>query len=404
VHDYSGVKFPPDLLENEGARTCKVCHDGNAPQSTNLFKPNRAACGACHDDVNFATGTNHNNLPQVSDNQCANCHIPQGEQEFDASIVGAHTNPRFSKDLPGTIFEIVSINDGAAGKKPTVLYRVKDKSGKDIPMNQVTRLAIVLAGPTSDYSTYVSEDPRATAVCGQDGICRYTFTATIPADAKGSFTVGMEGYRNWTLQPGTAKARTVRDAGVNVEKSFALDGGKVEARRTIVSLTACNACHFDLSLHGGNRNRIEQCVMCHNPVENDRGSRPAAQQPNESIDFRNMIHKIHRGEELANSYVVYGRGGPVNYNEVGFPGQLWNCNNCHTGNSQQLPLRENLLKVKTPRGYLPEVGPETAACTSCHDSRAAVSHALANTTVIGESCAACHGPNAEFSVNRVHAQ
>ena len=39
-------------------RRCEVCHDQNsgATQATAyLTRPTRAACGACHDDVNFAT-------------------------------------------------------------------------------------------------------------------------------------------------------------------------------------------------------------------------------------------------------------------------------------------------------------------------------------------------------------
>ena len=52
--------------------------------------------------MNFATGANHVNLPQVSDNQCTQCHIPQGELEFDASIKGAHTVPTESLTRPGT--------------------------------------------------------------------------------------------------------------------------------------------------------------------------------------------------------------------------------------------------------------------------------------------------------------
>lgn len=97
VSDWSDVVFPSDV------RRCEVCHDQNsgAKQATAFLTPSRAACGACHDNVNFATGDNHVDLPQTSDNQCANCHTPQGELEFDASIMGAHTIPTESKTLPG---------------------------------------------------------------------------------------------------------------------------------------------------------------------------------------------------------------------------------------------------------------------------------------------------------------
>ena len=41
-----------------------------------------------------------------------------------------------------------------------------------------------------------------------NGIVNYTFTRGIPEDAKGSFTVGVNGYRNITLQPGTTEEIT----------------------------------------------------------------------------------------------------------------------------------------------------------------------------------------------------
>ena len=82
----------------------------------------RAACGSCHDNVNFATGENHVDLPQVSDHLCSNCHIPQGELDFDASIMGAHTIPRLSHALPGTVFTLVRVDNAAAGKQPVSAY------------------------------------------------------------------------------------------------------------------------------------------------------------------------------------------------------------------------------------------------------------------------------------------
>ena len=102
-HDYSTVAYPSD------PRRCESCHEQNseATQATRyLTAPTRTSCGSCHDDVNFATGQNHAGGPQVSDNQCATCHIPQGELEFDASIKGAHLVPEDSTSLHGLVLEI----------------------------------------------------------------------------------------------------------------------------------------------------------------------------------------------------------------------------------------------------------------------------------------------------------
>jgi OmcA/MtrC family decaheme c-type cytochrome len=398
--DFSTVRFPADT------RNCTFCHEQGkgAAHETAYLKPNRAACGACHDNVNFATGENHAGLPQFTDNLCSTCHIPEGELEFDVSIKGAHTIPRFSRELPGTVFELVKVDDAAPGKQPIVTFRVRDRSGKPILPAQMSRLFLVLAGPTSDYASYVSEDARG-AQAAADGTAIYTFRYRLPENAKGTYAVGIEGYRNITLLPGTLKQQTVRDAGVNKVLYFSVDGTPVEPRRTVVALEKCNACHFSLSLHGDNRNQIEQCVLCHNPNETDRARRPADRMPPESVNFVTMIHRIHAGEEQVRDFTIYGFGNvPHNYNEVRYPGDLRNCNACHVNNSQQVPLDARLLPVTDPRGWLNPVGPTTSACTGCHAPVYAASHALANTTQLGESCAACHKAGAEFSVDRVHAR
>jgi OmcA/MtrC family decaheme c-type cytochrome len=401
VNDYSEVEFPADV------RNCVECHqqNTNAVQAANYLKPSRVACGSCHDNVNFATGENHVNLPQISDNQCANCHTPQGELDFDASIRGAHMVPRKSNLLPGTVFELLNVTDGRAGQRPTITFSIKDKRGTPIPPAQMSSLRLVLASTTADYGSYITETITA-ATGNPDGVYFWTFTNPIPADAKGTYSVGIEGYRNVTILEGTRKQQTIRDAGVNKVIHFSVDGSPLKPRRQVVSLAKCNSCHFDLSLHGDNRNTIEQCVLCHNPNETDRSRRPANAGTPQSVNFALMIHKIHTGKELAGTeYTVFGFGGvPFDFTKVGYPGDRRDCTQCHVNGSENLPLAEGLLPVQDPRGILTPMGPATAACTSCHVSVSAKSHALANTTRLGESCAACHSANSEFSVSRVHAR
>jgi OmcA/MtrC family decaheme c-type cytochrome len=176
----------------------------------------------------------------------------------------------------------------------------------------------------------------------------------------------------------------------------------------VVATGKCNACHSFLSLHGENRNQVEQCVLCHNPNQNDAGFRPAGQGPPQTVNFAQMIHKIHTGEELqadGGSLIIYGFGGSKNdFGEVRFPGDRRDCSTCHVNGSEQLPLQAGLQQVSDPRGLIPSVGPITSACTGCHVSRPAASHALANTSTLGESCAVCHSPQGEFSVDKVHAR
>ena len=398
--DFSTVGYPA------GARNCETCHDPNsgAKQADAWLKrPSRAACGSCHDNVNFATGEGHLDLPQISDNQCANCHVPQGELEYDASIRGAHLDQRFSKSLAGIQFEIVDVFDGSAGKRPTVAFKIRDKVGDSIAPSTMTRLSLLLAGPTMDYQTYVSEDARQAS--GSDGGPYYwTFANPLPANAKGSFTIGIEGYKNTVLMAGTKQEATVRDAGQNRTFSFSVDGSAVEPRREVVSLAKCNQCHYSLSLHGGNRNTVEQCVLCHNPALTETG-RPGAMGKAQSLSFRTMIHGIHGAEMREGGYVIYGRTGTkYDYSHVGYPGDLRNCQKCHINGTEQPPMPETASSVNDPKAPINPVAPITAACTACHNSVVTYSHALANTNKLGEGCAACHAAGMDFSVDKVHAR
>lgn len=403
VSDFSDVTMPSDI------RNCAFCHDSKATQADAwLTRPSRAACGSCHDNVNFATGENHANLPQVSDNQCKSCHVPEGELEFDASIKGAHTIPTMSSMLPKRIATITSVDNAGPGNAITVHFQLKDGNGAVVPLNTLNRLYVVLAGPTTDYVAmgshgYVSEDVTKTSTLSGDTYA-YTFTNKLPANASGTYTVGLEGRDVATLLPGTTKQQSVQFNISNVTYNFSVDGSAVAARRQIVSLDKCNGCHANLVLHGANRNKIEQCVLCHNPVENDGARRPAAKLPAESVNFALMIHRIHAGEEQTRDFTIYGYGGSANnFNDVVFPSTLNNCSACHVNGSENVPSKATAT-IADPRGYLNPVHAATGACLGCHTSLDAASHALVNTSTLGESCATCHGSGRDQDVSKVHAQ
>ncbi len=428
VDDWSTVVDPSD------PRRCEVCHQQNSgatQANAYLTMPTRVACGSCHDDVNFASGANHAGGPQISDNQCATCHIPQGELDFDASIKGAHLVPADSSSLTGLVFEILTIENGFAAQQPGVTFTVKDKMGTAIPLSKLNNLSFVMAGPTTDYgytsfgsdvSTpgYVSESATTAAQCGTDGTCTYTFKHFVPDGALGSFAIGIEGRRTETLLPGTVTQMDVQYGGDNKVVYFSVDGSPVQPRRSIAEVANCNQCHFKLSAHGGNRNQVEMCVLCHNPSNTDAAQRPNATDPAErtkppqGINFNMLIHRIHTGEglkEAGKSYTVIGRNGSVNdFTKVRFPplspegspGDTRNCALCHLNGSQS--MSGGLNDVLDPQGFINPVKPNSSACIGCHVTAAASSHALANTTAIGESCVVCHASDATFAVDKVHAQ
>jgi OmcA/MtrC family decaheme c-type cytochrome len=407
VIDFSEVVFPAD------ARNCVACHAAVTPPAAQgdhwLTHPTRAACGSCHDNVNFATGENHANLPQVSDNLCNTCHFPEGELPFDVSIKGAHTIPHLAPSLPGTVFTLVSVTNRLAGQQPTVTFTLRDKSGAPIAPSAMTSLNLVMAGPTSDYQQYVSESARTAT--GANGTYTYTFTARVPAAATGSYTIGIEGYRNQTLLAGTTQEMVVRDAGDNKVIHFSVDNSPVAPRTAGVTTAQCNACHAKLTVHGMNRNQVEMCILCHNPNTTDVARRPASAGAAMSVDFPVMIHRIHQGETSAagghmTPYIVYGFNASVNdYSHVIYPGDLRNCETCHVNGSQNLPVAAGRTNVVSPRAWFSPMGPASSACTACHTGRSTAAHVSVNTSAtFGESCDVCHGVNSEFAVEKVHAR
>jgi OmcA/MtrC family decaheme c-type cytochrome len=416
MNDFSDVSFPTDK------GNCTVCHEQTtkAAQATNYqTKPTRAACGACHDNVNFPTGENHAKLPQISDNQCNTCHQASTGNEFDISIAGAHTMPYNSKELTGFDWAITKVDDALPGKAPSVTFTLKDSKGNPLALTDMSRIFGVLGGPTTDYTTkwpgsttngYVSEDlSKAT---GSNGTYTYAFKNVLPATANGTFSISLDGRRVETIYAKTTIEKKVQyGPKKNAVMYFSVDGSKVAPRRTIVAIAKCQQCHVSLRLHGENRvDTIEHCVVCHNPTENDGVYRPKTAGAVNSVSFQQMIHNIHGGAETKaaygnEDYVVYGYGGSTNnFSDVGFPGRLQSCSMCHVNNSQQLPLPDTNAQVQDPRGYIPVVGPATAACLSCHRGKSVAAHALTMTSSsLGESCDACHGPNSDYSVSKIHA-
>jgi OmcA/MtrC family decaheme c-type cytochrome len=413
VNDFSTVALPQDI------RNCANCHEGTVATNKGAgaavwyTNPSREACGSCHDDVNWVTGANHPAGPQADDNACAACHQPDGI-EFDASIKGAHVVPEKSKQLKGLNATVVSVTNMTSGKAPTAVFKITNGDGTAVDGTKLATFSPIFAGPTSNYATNVRENAITKGVfSAAAGTTTYTFTATLPATASGTWTISADLRRNVSLKRGDGKTDiAIQESTLNPIKYVAVTGA-VTPRRTVVTLAQCNQCHDTLELHGGQRRNIEECVICHNPTGNDQANRLAAEGAPESISFQRMIHRIHTGENLTQDFTIFGFGGSKNnFNEVRFPGDTRNCAKCHASTAAYtLPLQQtNIASVTTLRDYFTPQGPATAACLGCHDNKDAAAHAYLNTaafpgsTIGAEACATCHGTGKDWAVEKVHAR
>ncbi len=421
VNDWSTVVWPQDV------RNCTTCHQKGTQSANWKSNPSRAACGSCHDDVNFATGKNHPGGVELDDIECSICHPADTGLEFDLSVAGAHTIPGDSKQLKGLKLEFTGVTNTNSGDKPTVFFKVSNGDGSPVDATKLTSLSFVMAGPTDDYTFVTRAAPAPGATVGSPTAenalptvkatstgFSYTFSTALPSDAKGTYAVGAFANRLVALQGALlGQSLPVQEyIGINPVTYFGVGGAQTTPRRKVVDVANCNVCHKKLALHGGpRRNATELCQMCHNPRSTDQPdasrvagfSVPAGAVP-ESINLRFMIHRIHRGEDLDRDFTIFRTLGAFGFNGLRFPGDLRNCAKCHVNKSNQLPLPAGLANTTAPREFFTPLGPAASACLGCHDEEDAAAHAFLMTASFGESCSVCHEEAADFAVSKVHAR
>ena len=183
----------------------------------------------------------------------------------------------------------------------------------------------------------------------------------------------------------------------------------------IASGSSCFNCHQELAFHGFGRRGFESCVLCHGTAgSEDRPQYVAANAPATSgltVSFRTLLHKIHRGADLANAatydVVAFGSGAyPDNFSVANFqhvvfpsqPGATDNCVKCHGNDAWHEPKPR-----AHPTDQVESIQRWTAVCGSCHDSTDAQAHIHVQTDSAGnESCGVCHGPGRDKDVALVH--
>ena len=387
VSDFSTVIDPAD------PRRCEVCHNqttGAAQAKVFMTEPTRAACGACHDDVNFATGANHPGGFQMDDNQCANCHIPHGETPFDASILGAHVVPTDTAALypqnPNTLLAgikvaITGVTNNTAGQGAHGgLHAAGRQRQRDTAYRRPPRFSSPCPVPATDYGlTNFGSDTTSTpgyvTESATTGDLRFQRQLLLHVHARDS------GRRHRHLRhrrgsppvgDGTGRHQRAADRlGRRHQSGGELLGGRLDG---------------PTAPHGGGAWQLQQLprrpLATWRTAQPDRDVRAVPQsvqhrfhatpnatvvasdktEPPQGINFALMVHRIHDGVNVtANGgkpYIIVGfRGSHNDFSDVLFPAMsptgeatdLQNCSMCHAnGSEQNLPI--GLNPVTDPQG------------------------------------------------------
>ena len=98
-----------------------------------------------------------------------------------------------------------------------MVFKITNNDGSAVDGTTLDTFRPILAGPTSSYREYWRENGTATGVFNAaDGTTTYTFTATIPADATGTWAISGDFYRFVNVTQGDGDPDIeVREVGVN---------------------------------------------------------------------------------------------------------------------------------------------------------------------------------------------
>ncbi len=263
-----------------------------------------------------------------------------------------------------------------ADNKPVITYTLLDGNGQPFdPATPGLTVRWTIARITTDdmtnggtrYDNYIKNaagqpttDSGGTTTDLGNGQYSYKFkTAIVVANPAETHTIG-----------GQIEVRALGIAA-NPLINFRPDGQAVTVTRELTTTATCNKCHDLMAFHGGGRREFGFCILCHNVGVMDPES-------GNTVDMANMIHKIHRGENLPSvqsgtPYQIIGHNNSVNdFSDVAFPQDVRNCNVCHNG----------------PQADAYKMVPSRRACGACHDDLDFSTHMGGQST--DAACKFCH--------------
>lgn len=443
VHDYSEVTYP------QPASFCETCHTQSAatPQGDAWqANPAVASCGGCHDAGIRRSGPSATTgrytyqyahtttiLPPgflPADGTCIGCHRTDGAA---GGVLQSHKkDPARQRIENGDLFqyEIVRVENAAAGQQPKVTFRVLGASGQPLDVKAITtgRLRLTFSWTTQDIhnvadvagDAYANSRGQAVVkdfssdktplVANGDGTFSYTLTEALPAGfASGALGTGLmvvlEGRRQL---PDGSEAYP--------ENAVAFAGGS--ARAKLVAQEKCETCHRRVAAHGGSRaGDPVVCTACHSSSLGGQWTSGSVVEDLGPLALGAFIHNLHASQVHAVGHVSY-------------PQPLARCTACHV-DEKVYAAREQALPLTVDAGTTAASGAETLAwrddradsatagtCKGCHTTdpataAAAIDHMRSQGGYFGqpktlvpsssvEGCAVCHGAGQSFDAAAAH--
>lgn len=307
-YDYAGVKFNPIVYPKE-IINCRQCHQAGvaaAPKGDNWrTQPSRKTCGACHDNINFATGANTKvggaaHSVQTNDANCASCH---GDADLHhTSINATPNNPNTPAGLVNFYYDVQSAVVDPVTNNLTIKFKIQQNTGSltaaktNVVFDGTASNPLVgFTGGPSFLLAYFQDTPNQPAATFNADYNNLGVKAAQPKTVSiGSLLGGTTG----TL--GTPDASGYYSAVVNSAAAFPV-GATLRAvglqgyftqispaaarhalsivkpvtgdavRRDVIDSAKCANCHEWFEGHGGNRvvgkDTIGQsiCTLCHVP-------------------------------------------------------------------------------------------------------------------------------------------
>jgi OmcA/MtrC family decaheme c-type cytochrome len=466
-HDYAEVGFPQDLRnctkchdnvkapqadnwkQKPSKQACLTCHQ-SGPGTASVPPDATAKHPGTWYNIHVTALGLGSTVDAVPNVVCVDCHGPGKtwrpdqvhfnqleSKKYKVNIEGATLVAAPGAGTPGTVRVQYYISDPTNGDAAYDLFAgcagTPPVCGSNDKFGNVRFILAYQSLPNqpnvvTEFSSYNNGGNNAAAYAARAGVTslgnnHYTVDITVPADtathtARGTARVVSYGQiKEPKLDPVTRLEETpttlVNVAAQNTFKDVVLTGN-LNPRRAVVSTEKCNACHgllgtasgsntLENAFHGGARNIVEACVVCHDPNRISSTVMADGSGAQESYQMKRMIHGLHGGTKrtypfthgntvvaafgkdcvsLADPLVTCSAGTENFTAEVAYPGIIQDCNACHVNDSWKVDhgvLGAGIGNgTDTVRGTLDDlvISPKAATCTGCHDATGVKTHVV----------------------------